>query len=52
MNESYSGIGRKDKRWMVKRWKQAGTNLSLKQWAKLQGVGDVADVWIKAKASK
>lgn len=48
--EGYKGIGRAARRAIVRRWKSSGTSLSLKQWARQQGVGDAADVWIKAKA--
>jgi hypothetical protein len=37
---------------MIKMWKESGTDLSLKRWARTVGVGHVADVWIKTKAGK
>lgn len=49
MSEDYKGVGRKDRRSMIKRWKDSGSKLSLKQWARKQGVGDVADVWLRSK---
>lgn len=50
-NEGYSGIGRADRRRMVRLWRASGSGLSLKEWAAQQGVGDIADVWIKSKRS-
>lgn len=52
MSEGYKGLGRKARREMVRRWKQSGSGMSLKQWAQSQGVGDAADVWLKAKTNK
>ena len=47
--ESYKGIGRKARKEMIRRWKQSGKKTSLKEWARSAGVGDEADVWLKAK---
>lgn len=49
-NEGYKGVGRTVRREIVRRWKSSGTSLSLKRWARQQGVGDAADVWLRAKA--
>lgn len=51
MSEGYKGIGRKARRNMVRRWKTSGTSLSLKEWAREQGVGDEAESWLKAKSN-
>lgn len=48
--EGYKGIGRAARRVMIRRWKREGKGLSLKQWARKQGVGDVANVWAHAKS--
>lgn len=45
-----TGIGKTEKRRMVKRWKLEGNGLSLKEWAARQPpVGDAAFVWLQAK---
>lgn len=49
MNEEYRGVGRKDRRLMIKLWKESGTDLSLKKWAERTGAGHVANAWINAK---
>jgi len=43
------GIGRKERQRMIRRWKIEGNGLSLKEWAKQQGVGDAALAWKEAK---
>ncbi len=48
-HEGYKGLGRADRRRMKRRWRTEGQGMSLKQWAKHTGVGDAADVWLKAK---
>lgn len=48
-NEGYKGLGRKQRRIMVRLWKESGTTLSLKAWAKAALVGDIGHVWINAK---
>lgn len=50
--EGYKGIGRAARREMIRRWKATGRKTSLKQWARKQGVGDSADVWVKAKTGR
>ncbi len=50
--EGYKGIGRAARRVMIRQWKASGRKLSLKAWAKQQGVGDAATVWVQAKGSK
>lgn len=50
--EGYRGVGRADRRRMVRMWRASGTDLSLKEWAAQQGVGDIADVWIKSKSKR
>jgi hypothetical protein len=51
MNEGYKGIGKKARRSMVRRWKKSGTDQSLKEWARKQGIGDEAESWLKAKSN-
>jgi len=48
-DETYQGIGRKRRRLMVRLWKESGTTLSLKAWAKMAEIGEVGHVWINAK---
>jgi len=47
--EGYKGIGRRMRRWMVRRWKAEGRGMSLKQWAQLALVGDAAQSWLQHK---
>ncbi len=47
--EGYKGIGRTARREMIRKWKAEGCKMSIKQWARKQGVGDAVDVWVKAK---
>lgn len=48
-NETYQGLGRQRRRTMVRLWKESGTTLSLKAWAKAALVGEFGHVWINAK---
>lgn len=49
-NETFHGIGKTERRRMIRRWKEEGGGLSLKAWAKLQPpVGDAAFRWFQAK---
>ncbi len=54
MEAVYQGIGRRERRRMVQRWKQeCQGKVSLKQWARDQNpVGDAAFLWVKAKGRK
>lgn len=48
--EGYQGLGRARRREMIRRWKEEGKGLSLKEWARQQsGVGDAALVWLETK---
>lgn len=49
--ETYNGIGRRERRKMVRRWREAtGGKISLKQWAAEQDpVGDSAYNWLRHK---
>lgn len=50
--EGFSGIGRAERRRMVKRWRESGSGLSLKEWAKQNAqVGDAAQAWLESKRS-
>jgi len=51
MEEKYTGVGRSDRRRMIRKWKaETGGRISLKQWARDQPpVGDIAYAWIKSK---
>jgi hypothetical protein len=47
------GIGRKERRRVVRRWKAEGSGLSLKAWAAKQSpVGDAAYIWLQAKRKR
>lgn len=48
-NETYKGIGRKQRRLMVRLWKESGTKLSLKAWARTTQLGEVGFVWLQTK---
>lgn len=48
-NEGYTGLGRQRRRVMIKLWKESGTTLSLRAWAKAALLGDMGHVWINAK---
>lgn len=50
--EAFTGVGKTERRRMIKRWQQEGKplGLSLKQWAAQQHpVGDSAYAWLQAK---
>jgi hypothetical protein len=48
-DEGYRGIGRRERRRMIRRWKAEGRGMSLKQWAANADVGEAALVWIRHK---
>lgn len=50
--EGYQGIGRRERRRMIRRWKEEGRGLSLKQWAVNAGIGEAALAWIRHKRDK
>lgn len=51
--ETFKGLGRAERRKMIRLWKETASGLSLKDWARAQHpVGDAAYAWIKAKAKK
>jgi hypothetical protein len=51
--EAYKGIGRTERRRMIRRWKAEGKGLTLRAWARKQHpVGDSAQAWLKAKQGK
>jgi hypothetical protein len=51
--DNVRGIGRVERRQMVRRWKAEGNGLSLRAWARKQSpVGDSAFVWLEAKRVK
>lgn len=53
--EQHKGIGRTERRRMLKRWHEEGKpkGLSLRQWASQQHpVGDSAFYWIQAKRGR
>ena len=48
--EGFHGIGRRERRSMIRRWKTEGLGMSLKQWARRQSqVGDAATAWLEKK---
>lgn len=47
--EGYKGVGRKNRRLMIRLWKESGTHLSLQAWARTQEIGHVARAWIEHK---
>ncbi len=49
--EGYNGLGRRERRRLIRRWKVEGNGLSLKDWARSLStlVGDSAKVWIEHK---
>lgn len=49
IEEKYHGVGRRNKRLMLKFWKMYGNGQSLKEWARKAKVGDIAKVWIESK---
>ena len=52
--EPYCGIGRRERRKMIRRWKEdTGGKVSLRQWAADQNpVGDSAYAWLQGKRQK
>lgn len=47
------GLGKTERRRMVKRWREEGRGLSLRTWARKQHpVGDSAFAWIQTKTKK
>ena len=50
--EDYSGIGRRARRDMIRRWKQEAPRESLKEWAKRALLGEAAFVWARRKNKK
>ena len=49
MLEGFNGVGRKDRRYMIRLWKESGTPMSLKVWARQALIGDIAHVWFNSK---
>jgi len=49
MPEGFNGVGRKDRRYMIRLWKESGTELGLKAWARQAQIGDIAHVWFNSK---
>jgi hypothetical protein len=48
--ELFTGLGRRERRRLLRRWKEEGAGLSLKQWAQQNDlVGDAAQAWLAAK---
>jgi hypothetical protein len=47
--EGFQGIGRRERRSMIRRWKSEAHGMSLKQWARLAQVGDAAIAWLEKK---
>jgi hypothetical protein len=47
--EGFCGIGRRERRAMIRRWKMEANGMSLKQWARLGKVGDAATAWLETK---
>ena len=47
--EGFQGIGRRERRSMIRRWRSEGRGMSLKQWARLGEVGDAATAWLEKK---
>ena len=52
--ETYCGIGRRERRKMVRRWRdETGGKISLKNWARDQNpVGDSAYAWLRGKLTR
>ncbi len=49
-HEVFAGVGRTERRKMIRLWKESGSGLSLKEWARLQHpVGDAGYAWLQAK---
>lgn len=50
--EGFKGLGRQERQRMIRRWKEEGRGLSLKEWARQNAqVGDAALVWLEHKRS-
>lgn len=47
--EGYRGLGRRERRRMLRRWKIEGRGQSLKQWARGAVVGEAALAWLASK---
>jgi hypothetical protein len=47
--EGFKGLGRRRRRRMIRHWKAEGGGKSLKDWARIAGVGDAALVWFEHK---
>jgi hypothetical protein len=48
--EKTTGLGKSERRRMIRRWKSEGVGLSLKQWAHQNDlVGDAAQAWLTVK---
>lgn len=48
--ETFHGLGRRERRRMIRRWKVEGEGKSLKDWARTCAqVGDAALAWIENK---
>jgi hypothetical protein len=47
--EGFHGIGRRERRSMIRRWKTEGKGMSLKQWARQATIGDAAAAWLETK---
>ena len=51
--EKSKGLGRRERRRLLRRWKEEGAGLSLKQWAQQNAlVGDAAQAWLEQKRGK
>jgi hypothetical protein len=48
-NDGFAGLGRKERRRMVRRWQCEGAGQSLKAWARQALVGDAAAAWLASK---
>lgn len=47
--EGYRGLGRRERRRMLRRWKTEGRGQSLKQWARGAVVGEAGLAWLANK---
>ena len=47
--EGFCGIGKRERRTMIRRWKIEANGMSLKQWARLGKVGEAATAWLETK---
>lgn len=49
-DEGFNGLGKRERRRMIRRWKAEGQGLSLKEWVRQNAlVGDAALVWLESK---